>query len=221
MSRGRRPLLLININRNPRTLEGCRGIAGRLQELDPGLDIRIHHWREVDGAFTRRLRPVAVVVGPNEDPFPSYPAAFDTFLGWLRRRRGPTLGICGGHQALALAHGGPVGPVHDVPAATDSYRGMPKVKGTTRIRLIGDPDPLLHGLPDEIDVAASHVDEVKEIPPGFRLLAIGDPSHVQITRADRRPMYGVQFHPEKRAGDDAGGRLLANWLGMIGAADEA
>ncbi|MGM0575451.1 MAG: glutamine amidotransferase-related protein [Myxococcota bacterium] len=209
-------VLVVNINRNPRTLEGCRGIAARLRDLAADeVDVRIHHWEKVDTDLVRRLRPAAVVIGPNEDPFPSYPPAFDAFLGWLRRRRGPTLGICGGHQALALAHGAPVGPVHAVPAATTTYRGMPKVKGEVRIRLLGDPDPLLADLPEEIVVAASHVDEVKEIPPGFRLLALGDPSHVQIVRADRRPMYGVQFHPEKPAGDDAGGRLLANWLSMV------
>jgi len=166
--------------------------------------------------------PDGVILGPNETPFPAYPPAFDRFLGWIRARRGPTLGICGGHQALALAHGAPVAPVHAVPAASESYEGMPKVKGPTRIRLMGDVDPLIVGLPQEPWVMASHVDEVKDLPPGFRLLALGDPSRIQILRADRRPMWGVQFHPERplppefvEAGVRSPGQLLlANFLAL-------
>ncbi len=211
-----RPLLIANINPDPRTLDGCRAIKRRLRELDAALSVTIRHWRQLDPRAMRRLRPAALVVGPNETPFPAYPSAFDDFLGLLRARRGPTLGICGGHQALALAHGGPIAPVHRVPAATESYAGMPKVAGDVLIRVLGDPDPLTAGLDSELLVRASHVDEVKEIPRGFRLLAIGDPCHIQIIRADRRPLWGVQFHPERVVDQaDAGGRLLRNFLGEL------
>jgi len=114
-----------------------------------------------------------------------------------------------------------------VPAATTSYEGMPKVRGVQRIRLLGDPDALVSGLPDEVDVMASHVDEVKDVPPGFRVLALGDPSRIQIMRADRRPMWGVQFHPERplpndhSQTDDApidwGRQLLQNFMAIAGA----
>ncbi|MFT7581510.1 MAG: GMP synthase (glutamine-hydrolyzing) [Myxococcota bacterium] len=197
-------------------LDGCRAIARALTTLSPRQTVSIVHWTAVDAAFSRKVRPVGVILGPNETPFPAYPPAFDTFLGWVRARRGPTLGICGGHQALALAHGAPIGPVFPVPAATTSYAGMPKVKGTVRVRWLGDPDPLLDGVETEVNVHASHVDEVKELPPGFRLLAIGDPCHIQAYRADNRPLYGVQFHPEKPAdGDPAGARLLSNFLALV------
>jgi GMP synthase-like glutamine amidotransferase len=101
---------------------------------------------------------------------------------------------------------------------------MPKVTGATRIRLLGDGDPLLDGLPEEPLVMASHVDEVKDIPPGFRLLALGDPSRIQIMRADRRPLWGVQFHPERAfdadhqegEGPTPGALLLTNFLGIAG-----
>ncbi|MCB9729090.1 MAG: gamma-glutamyl-gamma-aminobutyrate hydrolase family protein [Deltaproteobacteria bacterium] len=211
-----RPLVIVNINVSPRALEGCRAIAETLAELAPGLRIHIVHWREVLAGAVRRLRPVAVVLGPNDTPFPAYPPEFDALLAWVRARRGPTLGICGGHQALALAHGAPVGPVHAVPAATESYAGMPKVQGEVTIRLLGEQDPLFAGLPDEIQVAASHVDEVKEVPPDFRLLALGDPCNIQWIRADRRPMVGLQFHPERPATGGAGRTILANWLRQLG-----
>jgi GMP synthase (glutamine-hydrolysing) len=212
-------LLVVNLNLDPGETAGCEAIAAALRSLDPSVETAIVPWREVGPRLVSRLRPRAVLLGPNGTPFPAYPPEFDRFLGWVRSRRGPTLGICGGHQALALAHGSPVGPVHSVPAATTTYEGMPKESGPRTIRLLGDPDPLLRGLPDEPEVAVSHVDEVKEVPPGFHLLAIGDPCHVQAMRADRRPLVGVQFHPERppRPGMDdwAGLVLLRNWLASI------
>jgi len=236
-------VLLVNINLDPTMLDGCGAIAAALERVAPPslapIEVRVRPWRTLIGTSgslapdLQRWGPAAVVLGPNETPFPAYPPAFDRFLGWLRARRGPTLGICGGHQALALAHGAPVAPVHKVPAAMTSYAGMPKVTGPQRIRLLGDPDPLVSGLPEEVVVMASHVDEVKDVPPGFRVLALGDPSRIQILRADRRPMWGVQFHPERAlppeaapgsAGSDAhgaaeawGDRLLLNFLELAAA----
>ena len=211
----RRRLLIVNINREAKILEGCRAIRRAVRGVDPELAVSVRHWRDVDRALIARTRPGAVIIGPNETPFPAYPRAFDQFLAWLRRRRGPTMGICGGHQALALAHGCPVGPVFAVPAATSSYDGMPKVCGASTIRLLGDPDPLLEGLASEVRVFARHVDEVKEVPPGFRLLAIGDPSPIQIIGAERRPVYGVQFHPERRVPGGAGPRIMENFVAMV------
>jgi GMP synthase (glutamine-hydrolysing) len=219
-------ILIVNINPDPRTLEGCEQIAAALGPVET----RIRPWRTLldpTGSLAADLRqwqPMGVIIGPNDTPFPAYPPAFDRFLAWIRARRGPTLGICGGHQAIALAHGAPVGPVHPVAAATTSYAGMPKVQGLTRVRLLGDPDPLIAGLPDEIDVVSSHVDEVKDLPPGFRLLALGEPCRVQILRADRRPLWGVQFHPERAHPD--GSRLLAhsilaNFVSIASRKDEA
>lgn len=208
-------LLVVNINLSSSDLEGCRRIASVLEEVgaEDAVSVDIVHYPEA-AERTTRGRYAGVVLGPNGTPFPAYPAAFDTFLGWVRRRRRPTLGICGGHQALALAHGAPVGPVADVPAARESYAGMPKLTGVHTIRWMGDPDPLLTGVEAECDVVVSHVDEVKDLPAGFRLMAIGDPCHVQAIRADRRPLYGVQFHPEKPCDDPAGRRILGNFIAL-------
>jgi GMP synthase (glutamine-hydrolysing) len=217
----------VNINHSPLVTAGCEQIAAaceRLAGAPEALETRIRPWRTLldpSGALAAdlaRWSPSAVILGPNETPFPAYPAAFDRFLGWVRARRGPTLGICGGHQAIALAHGAPVAPVHDVPAASTSYAGMPKVTGPIRIRLMGDPDPLVADLPEEFEVMASHVDEVKDVPVGFRVLAIGSPSRIQILRADRRPLWGVQFHPERLnpgTPTQVGDQLLANFLAFV------
>ncbi|MEC9070993.1 MAG: hypothetical protein VX938_01380, partial [Myxococcota bacterium] len=175
----KRSLLLVNINLDPKTLDGCNEIRQVLLELEPSLEVHIVHWRSLTDALVDQLRPMAVILGPNENPFPSYPPEFDGLLEWVRQRQGPTLGICGGHQVLALANGIEVAPVFDVPPATTSYAGMPKVKGDVTVRLLKMDDPLLEGLPTMMVVAASHVDEAKGVPEGFTLLAEARPSRVQ------------------------------------------
>lgn len=217
-------ILLVNANLDPLDLAGCLAIEKTLTELSEkdaakdrfALELRIVPWRQVLDHLGRlqeewrRWRPHGVIIGPNGSPFAAYPMVFDAFLQWLRRRRSPTLGICGGHQIIALAHGAPIAPVYPVPRALSTYEGMPKVEGLQRVRQLGDDDPLLEGLPLEFEVEASHVDEVKDIPPGFRLLGLGDPSKVQIIRADRRPIWGLQFHPERSP--EPAKRILQNFL---------
>jgi len=97
-------LLVVNINFDPRMLEGCEAIERALVSLDASAEVRIRPWRTllaIGGSLAPDLAkwgPAGVVIGPNETPFPAYPPAFDRFLAWIRARRGPTLGICGGHR---------------------------------------------------------------------------------------------------------------------------
>jgi GMP synthase (glutamine-hydrolysing) len=106
----------------------------------------------------------------------------------------PILGICGGHQALALAFGGKVGPIRAgeddcMPYTRDRQGGVIPLKVTTQ-------DPLFEGLQDKIRIVASHFDEVKVLPPGFVLLASDKVSPNQIMRHPTKPVYGIQGHPE-------------------------
>jgi GMP synthase (glutamine-hydrolysing) len=109
--------------------------------------------------------------------------------GWLREAVAagtPVLGICYGHQLLAHALGGRVGP---------NPRG--REIGTIELRL--DPaarsDPLLGALPARCRAQATHVESVLELPPGARALASSPGDPVQAFAAGPAA-WGVQFHPE-------------------------
>jgi len=95
----------------------------------------------------------------------------------------PVLGICYGHQLMALRLGGRV-----VPAERREY-GRADLK-------VAEPEPLFEGLPTELTCWMSHGDTVLAPPPGFSVLATTESTPVAAMGDRARKLYGVQFHPE-------------------------
>jgi len=102
---------------------------------------------------------------------------------YLRQLDIPIIGICLGHQLIAKVFGGEVGK--------GSVGGYSEV----RIRIL-EEDELFEGIPREIKVWASHMDEVKKLPENFRILAESDICKIEAMRHDKKPIYSVQWHPE-------------------------
>ncbi|HEX2843589.1 type 1 glutamine amidotransferase [Hyphomicrobium sp.] len=97
----------------------------------------------------------------------------------------PFLGICLGHQLLADALGGKVGP------AQSPEVGVMTIKKTAE----GQRDPVLAGLSDTTTVLQWHGAEVLEAPPGSTVLASSDKCAIQAFRYGSHA-YGFQFHVE-------------------------
>lgn len=95
----------------------------------------------------------------------------------------PILGICLGHQIIAQAYGGNIGS-----AGMESY-----AKNTITIL---DQDDIFQGLGENMDVWTSHKDEVRTLPPGFKILATSSLCEIEAMKHETKPVYGIQFHPE-------------------------
>jgi len=102
----------------------------------------------------------------------------------------PLLGICYGHQLIAHALGGEVGP-------NEVGREM----GTVRIHLHREAqdDPLFAGLPDAFAAQATHLQSVLRPPTDATVLAHNDHDACHAFRWGEAA-WGVQFHPEFSAG---------------------
>ena len=83
---------------------------------------------------------------------------------------------------------------------TDEAVGLAKLGeiGWTKIEVTSDTK-LFEGLPREFYSFSSHYDEVKRVPEGFRSLARSSACGIQAMQLEGKPVFGIQFHPERDA----------------------
>ncbi len=95
----------------------------------------------------------------------------------------PILGVCYGMQLMVNQLGGEV---------ARSDRGE---YGKAAL-FIDDPTDLFTNVDDGSTMWMSHGDSVKQMPPGFELLAHTDNTPCAAIAEHEKKLYGVQFHPE-------------------------
>lgn len=122
----------------------------------------------------------------------------DRYLDHVRRwveSGKPVLGVCYGHQSIARAMGG---LSHVGKAKTPEF-------GWTEITRVAN-SPIFEGLPDRFVSFSSHYDEVTRLPPGTEKLAHSEDCGIQGYHFTDRPVFAIQFHPEKNL--DEGTRIF-------------
>ncbi len=157
-------------------------IARRCRELGVYAEI-VPQDRRLDEDALHGVKGVILSGGPRTVTEQDLMGVTAENLGELRKRQIPILGICFGHQLLAVAHGAELAP-----------GGNPEY-GNTRIRLL-DESSILRGLEDGQTVWMSHSDEVRSLPDDLKALALSRDDRIAAFQSDDGLIYGVQFHPE-------------------------
>jgi anthranilate synthase/aminodeoxychorismate synthase-like glutamine amidotransferase len=172
-----------------------------LRELAGAEEVRVVR---NDAASPRELlgaAPRAIVLSPG----PGVPESAGVCIDLVRRAAAvPLLGVCLGHQALAVAYGGRVvrAPVPRHGKNSEVHHGG---------------EAIFAGLPDPFTATRYHslLAERGTLPHELRVTAWTGDGLVMGLAHRQRPHFGVQFHPEAYL-THGGKQLLANFLGLAG-----
>ena len=147
-----------------------------------------------------------VLISPGPGTPEGAGVSIETIRGCAERAQ-PMLGVCLGHQALAVAFGGTVS------RAPELHHGK-----TSSIE--HDGTGVLAGLPDPFTATRYHSLAVEPDDLPEELLAHGHSASgvIMALRHRELPLHGIQFHPESVL-TDGGHRMLANWLALTGDRD--
>ena len=167
-----------------------------LGELGAESDVVRNDAIEVDEIGRRDAR--AIIISPG----PCTPREAGISVETVRAYAGvlPILGVCLGHQSIAAAYGGRIGP------AKRLMHGK-----TSMIR--HDGQGVFGGLPEPFEATRYHSLAVEEesLPEELLVTARTDDGEIMGLRHQNLPVIGVQFHPESIL-TGVGKDLLANFL---------
>lgn len=110
----------------------------------------------------------------------------------------PVLGLCYGHQLLAYVSKGVVKP---------ALKGEYGIAYITIEKSVG----ILEGLASKEKVWMSHGDTVYSVPEDFEVLAYSSSSPVAAFKHRKKPIYGLQWHPEV-VHTEHGTKMLRSYL---------
>jgi GMP synthase (glutamine-hydrolysing) len=147
--------------------------------------------------WIRDWKPTGIILsgGPNSvygDNAPlADPAIFDI---------APVLGICYGMQLIAHIEGGQV------------IRTNRREYGRAEVKVL-EASGLFAGFSTDepLTVWMSHGDHIEKPPNGYRVTAESKGNPIAAFRHEKRPIFGVQFHPEV-AHTPRGREIIANFL---------
>jgi len=194
-----------------------RELKAALERIRPGIEIIVEPFLNVSLQRVKQLAPTHIILSGQSHPWEDYqPGSLDDIFEVIREAKQPILGVCGGHQQIALAYGAAVGLMERTEPGK-GYEGAFRERGFFPVQLSDKEvaNGIFRGLPQSITVWHSHCDEVKELPPGFRRTAANEVCPIQAMEHASRPLFGVQFHPELYNEDQPHGRrVVENFLDL-------
>jgi anthranilate synthase/aminodeoxychorismate synthase-like glutamine amidotransferase len=166
-----------------------------LEEI--GADVQVFRNDAIDVSGLEALKPAGIVISPG----PGHPETAGISIDSIRFFSGkiPILGVCLGHQAIAMAFGGEIVSARHLmhgktsPVTADGFGIYNRIQSPFKAMRY-------HSL------AISRT----SLPPVLEITAASDDGEIMGVRHREHPTEGIQFHPESIM-TSIGKRLLRNY----------
>jgi anthranilate synthase/aminodeoxychorismate synthase-like glutamine amidotransferase len=175
-----------------------------LGKLDP--DVVVARNDRFDPAGVVERRPAAIVISPGPGR-PEQAGRSLAMIGAAEQAGLPVLGVCLGHQAIAVAHGGVVDRA-------------PEARHGKASRIAHGGTGLFEGVSNPLEAGRYHSLVVREegLPASLAVTAHSEDGLVMALAHRSKPVFGVQFHPESVLTPE-GERLLVNFVSLATAGE--
>lgn len=153
-----------------------------------------------------KRKPVAIILSGNNADYPNLPMfEHNGEFEIIRESNIPILGICAGHQFLAMAYG-------YTRARGMGWSDISAMKAKTRMTKIDviKKDPIFSGMKEKFVAPEIHSWAVVEPSDEFEIIAKSD--YVQAQRSKKRLIYGEQFHAEIDVAYNEGKNFIKNFI---------
>jgi GMP synthase-like glutamine amidotransferase len=175
-------------------------ITGYVKQVERFSDAIVVPWGVLERAYDLETYSAVVISGSQWLLSKESPAS--PLAEFVQNLKLPTLGICFGHQLFARVFGVQV------------LSG--ELIERDEVVLVMDPGPLFRGMEPELEFRESHRELIVAEPmerAGWHIIARSASCPVEAMHHPTRPLYGVQFHPE-RSGVN-GEKLFENFYNHI------
>lgn len=169
-----------------------------LGELGARLDIFRND--KISLSQIKKLRPQAIVISPG----PGRPKDAGISLELIKEfgNKIPILGVCLGHQCIAQAGGGKI------------VRAKRLMHGKTSL-IYHNNSKIFKNITNPFEATRYHslIVQKKGMPSHLEIIAWTKEGEIMGLKCRRKPVYGVQFHPESILTGE-GKKILKNFLSL-------
>ncbi len=165
-----------------------------------GADVKVRRNDQVTLEEIETMAPERLVISPG----PGIPQTSGIIVPLIQRfyQQVPILGVCLGHQAVAVALGGKV-----VRAGRLMHGKVSEIHH--------DGQGVFRDVPDPFTATRYHSLAVEEesLPSSLQITARAEDGEIMGVRHKDYPVHGIQFHPESILTEE-GMRILENFLNL-------
>ena len=167
-----------------------------VSEIDT--DIKVVRNDEITIPDIEQLNPSHIIISPGPGTPEKAGNSIDIIKSYSTSH--PILGICLGHQAIAVAYGALL------VTAPEIVHGKP-------VKIIRNESKIFHSLPNKFMAARYHSLLVakKGFPKELTITAKTEDGLIMALEHNKHPLYGVQFHPESIA-TEYGKTMIRNFI---------